>query len=63
MLLPSRWFSFGEDGGVLELDEALTAPGRALELHVVIDSELGRTIAWWENEEGAFLGAPLVGDA
>ena len=46
---------------VLELHEALTAPGPALELHVVQDSETGASIAWWEADDGAWLGPAQVG--
>jgi hypothetical protein len=51
------------DHVVLELHEALTAPGPALELHVVQDSETGATVAWWEDERGALLGVVVVGSA
>jgi hypothetical protein len=50
-----------EDHVVLELHEALTAPGPALELHVVQDSETGATAAWWEDDRGALLVMADVG--
>jgi hypothetical protein len=48
------WFELDE-GGVLEIDDP------PLELHL---REMGdsRTIWWWENEEGAFLGEAAVGE-
>jgi hypothetical protein len=46
---------------VVELHEVLTAPGPALELHVVQDSETGASIAWWENERGTRIGKAHVG--
>ena len=49
------------DHVVLELHERITAPGPALELHIVQDSETGETIAWWEDERGTSLGAVAVG--
>jgi hypothetical protein len=51
------------DHVVLELHEALTAPGPGLELHVVQDSETGATVAWWEDEHGTWLGVAEVGRA
>ena len=51
------------DHGVLELHEALTAPGPPLELHVVQDSETGGTAAWWEDDEGHWLWIADVGSA
>jgi hypothetical protein len=51
------------DHVVLELREDLTAPGPALELHVVQDSETGQTIAWWEDECGAWLRLAPIGIA
>ncbi len=51
------------DHVVLELHEALTAPGPALELHVVQDSETGGSIAWWEDDGSRFLRAAGVGVA
>jgi hypothetical protein len=49
------------DHVVVELHERVTAPGPALELHVVIDSETGETSAWWEDEDGRWLGTAMVG--
>lgn len=48
---------------VVELHEALTAPGPALELHVVVDSETEVTSAWWDDDEGRRLMAVAVGRA
>lgn len=50
-----------DDHVVVELHERLTAPGPALELHVVQDSESGETVAWWEDEWGALLAPAAVG--
>ncbi len=51
------------DHVVVEFHEALTAPGPALELHVVQDSGTGATVAWWEDDRGALLGVAAVGSA
>jgi hypothetical protein len=51
----------GDDHVVIELHEALTAPGPALELHVVFDAVTGGTNAWWEDEDGNCLGEAGVG--
>lgn len=48
---------------VMELHERLTSPGPALELHVARDSETRVTRAWWETEEGSWLGEATVGKA
>jgi hypothetical protein len=53
----------GDDHVVLELHEGLTAPGPALELHIVVDSETGVSSAWWEDHRGQRLGAAIVGRA
>lgn len=50
-----------ENHVVLELDEHVTAPARAIELHVVRDSETGDAIAWWEDDNGIWLGVAVVG--
>lgn len=55
------WFDLGEGEGVIELPEG--QGGAALELHVVLDSENGSTIAWWENESGTWLRAADAGRA
>ncbi len=47
--------------GVLEVHEALTPPGLALELHVVVGSDEHGTLAWWEAENGTWLGHVEVG--
>lgn len=46
---------------VVELHEQVTAPGPALELHVVACFETGATIAWWEDDAGTILGVAGVG--
>jgi hypothetical protein len=49
------WWGFSRWRGVLELDEP------ALELHWL---RLGaRSIAWWSDAEGRWLGAVPVGEA
>ncbi|MGO8993893.1 MAG: hypothetical protein ACLQVI_11230 [Polyangiaceae bacterium] len=57
------WHDIDTDHGVLELHEALTAPGPPLELHVVTDSETGGTAAWWEDDAGTWLRVADVGMA
>ena len=57
------WHELDPDHGVLELHEALTAPGPPLELHVVQDSETGGTAAWWEDDQGTWLWIADVGKA
>jgi hypothetical protein len=57
------WFDVGPDYGVLEVDEAITAPGPALELHLLIDRETGMTVAWWSSDGGAWLRGVMVADA
>ncbi len=52
-----------EDHIVLELHERLMAPGPALELHIVQDTATGTTAAWWEDDEGGWLGEASVGEA
>jgi hypothetical protein len=49
------WWTFDETNGVLELDEP------ALELHVEI--AYGRSLAWWCDNSGRWLGMVRVGDA
>ena len=55
--------NLSEDHVVVELNERLTEPGPALELHLVQDSETGTTIAWWEDETGSWFGPASVGAA
>ena len=57
----TTWFDLAEDHGVLELPEHLTSPGPALELHVVISSDGTGTVAWWESDDGGWLGVVDVG--
>jgi hypothetical protein len=60
----ATWFDVAPNYGVLEFHEELTAPGRALELHLVIDSETDATIAWWAiGDRGLWLGKAVIGDA
>ena len=47
----STWFDLAPDYGVLEVDEAVTAPGPALELHLVTDGATGTSVAWWSTDE------------
>jgi len=56
------WFEVGPSYGVLELDEAVTAPGPALELHVLMSERIG-LVAWWSTERGETLGFVEVGRA
>jgi hypothetical protein len=53
-------FDLGPDYGVLELDEAVTAPGPALELHVVVSERVG-LVARWSTDLGVSLGFIEVG--
>jgi hypothetical protein len=49
------WWTFDQTSGVLELDDP------ALELHWL---RLGcRSIAWWCDDHGRWLGAVVVGEA
>jgi phosphoribosylformylglycinamidine (FGAM) synthase-like enzyme len=48
---------------LVELSERFIAPGPALELHVVVDEETRATRAWWEDEDGRWIGATTVGMA
>ena len=61
MSLLAVWYDLDADHGVLKLDEAFTAPGPPLELYVMVDADTDQTIAWWISDEGAWLGAPVVG--
>ena len=55
------WFDLAPDYGVLELHEAVTSPGPALELHLAWGS--GVTVAWWADADGEYLGPAPVGKA
>ncbi len=55
------WHDVTSDHGILELHEDLTAPGPALELHVV--NESGVAVAWWEDDNGTWLRIVDVGKA
>ena len=57
------WHDLGPDHGELGLDEAITAPAPALELHIVRDAATGAARAWWMDENGKKLGAVRVGQA
>jgi hypothetical protein len=57
------WFDLAPDYGVLELHEAVTAQGPALELHILTDSETGMTLAWWSTGDGRWLRAVRVAEA
>jgi hypothetical protein len=58
----STWFDLSPHYGVLELDEEVTAPGPALELHVVRSEGVG-LVAWWSTERGETLRFVEVGRA
>lgn len=58
----AAWFEMTPDYGVMEFDEDVTAPGPALELHVVRSPRLGM-LAWWSTEGGETLAFVLVGEA
>lgn len=49
--------------GVLELNERLTQPAQALELHVVMTKPSGTMVAWWATDNGLMLGFVEVGEA
>jgi hypothetical protein len=55
------WFDLSWRHGVLELPEALTAPGPALELHLETDMGFGETLAWWTTAAGDILRVEAVG--
>lgn len=52
---------FFPDHFVLELPERATAPGPALELHVILDPD--GSVAWRLTDRGGWLGCALVGQA
>jgi hypothetical protein len=57
------WHDLAPNHGVLALHEALVGPRPLLELHVVVDSELGEASAWWEDQAGRFCWLAEVGKA
>lgn len=57
-----QWHDLGLDAGVLELHEAMTAPGPALELHVE-RNPWGELRACWLDDRGRRLGWAAVGEA
>jgi hypothetical protein len=63
MISDPTWFDLSWRHGVLELPEALTAPGPALELHMETDLGTGETIAWWTTDAGEILRVEAVGRA
>jgi hypothetical protein len=52
------WFELDPEHGVLELPQ--DALGQGIELHVVTDG-VGSSIAWWEDDQGRWVGAVAVG--
>jgi hypothetical protein len=60
---PLVWHDLDPHHGVLELDEAWTAPGPPLELHIVQDSETGGLAAWWADDRGRWLRIVDIADA
>ncbi len=58
------WRMIAEGHGILEgrAPRAL-APRGLLSLHVVLDPEENRTVAWWETSEGIWLSGAAVGSA
>lgn len=61
MVPRATWFDLSPDHGVLEIDEGATLPGPALELHVVVISDV--TFAWWATDQGVWLRNAEVGIA
>ena len=57
----AMWFTLGDDRGVMEFEEMRSLPGFALELHIYIDPNEDRTLAWWQTERGAWLVLADVG--
>ena len=57
------WFDLGDDYGVLELDERLTPPGLALELHVLKLHDSAETFAWWRTDAPGRAWPVRVGQA
>ncbi len=49
-----QWFTLSPTAGVLEL-------ACRLELHITVLR--GRTVAWWFNDAGEWMGRAFVGDA
>lgn len=56
------WHTLHAEHGVLELRERVTPSAIALELHVVVDPETGRSLAWWQTERGEWLGCVEAGE-
>lgn len=57
-----EWHDYGSEAGVLELHEAMTKPGPALELQL-FRGEGGRLVALWVTADGDDLGMAEVGIA
>jgi hypothetical protein len=53
------WFDLGPGCGVLELDETVTSPGPALELHVVVSEQGARRL--WSKDLALSLGSVEIG--
>jgi hypothetical protein len=60
MQTAGSWSDVALDYGVLEIDEALTAHGPQLELHVLWTESEG-LIAWWRVPAGVLLRWAEVG--
>jgi len=56
-----EWFDLEQDHGVLELDQALTTPGPALEMDVHLTED--GVIAFWLTDAGTMLRPVEVGEA
>jgi hypothetical protein len=61
MTTSTTWYDLTETFGVLELHEELTAPGPALELHVIRSPS--RTCACWVSDDGRMVWWVPVGQA
>jgi hypothetical protein len=59
----SRWHEIADDHGFLELRANALGSRPLLVLHVVFDSDAGGTLAWWEDEKGAWMVRAEVGAA
>jgi hypothetical protein len=57
------WHEIADDHGFLEVRADTLASSPLLVLHIVFDADAGGTLAWWENEDGAWMVRAEVGAA
>lgn len=56
-----RWHDDAQGGGVLEIHEATTRPGPAVQLELIRSSDDDRLAAFWVTADGMDLGLAVVG--